>query len=185
MSGPMDASTIDSGTARAAAPAKAPRAPEMLRPDRFDCALALGAMVLLACVVIAVIKGQADWSKVPPVIWAHLGTIVLAVGLTPVMLLRRRGDRRHRLLGYVWVAAMAATAAASLFVRVINPGHFSVIHLLSVWTLIQVPLIVLRARQHDWRRHRGAVRGMVLGALLIAGFFTFPFNRMLGQWLFG
>ncbi|MFM5895711.1 MAG: DUF2306 domain-containing protein [Novosphingobium sp.] len=185
MSGPMDASTIDSGTARAAAPAKAPRAPELLRPDRFDRALALGAMVLLACVVIAVIKGQADWARVPTVIWAHLGTIVLAVGLTPVMLLRRRGDRRHRMLGYVWVAAMATTAAASLFVRVINPGHFSVIHLLSVWTLIQVPLIVLRARQHDWRRHRGAVRGMVLGALLIAGFFTFPFNRMLGQWLFG
>jgi hypothetical protein len=25
---------------------------------------------------------------------------------------------------------------------------------------------------------------MVLGALLIAGFFTFPFNRLLGHWLF-
>ena len=32
--------------------------------------------------------------------------------------------------------------------------------------------------------HRGSVRGMVTGALLVAGFFTFPFDRMLGHWLF-
>jgi hypothetical protein len=25
----------------------------------------------------------------------------------------------------------------------------------------------------------------VVGALLTAGFFTFPFHRMLGSWLFG
>ena len=54
-----------------------------------------------------------------------------------------------------------------------------------MWTLLQVPVIVLAARRHDVARHRSAVRGMVLGALLIAGFFTFPFNRLLGQWLFG
>ena len=81
--------------------------------------------------------------------------------------------------------AMFLTAFVSLFVRVIEPGKFSVIHLLSLWTMLQVPLIVLRARQHDWKRHRRAVRGMVIGALLIAGFFTFPFGRMLGQWLLG
>ena len=33
-------------------------------------------------------------------------------------------------------------------------------------------------------RHRRSVHGMVIGALLIAGFFTFPFNRLLGAWLF-
>ncbi|MFM5917326.1 MAG: DUF2306 domain-containing protein [Novosphingobium sp.] len=181
MTGAVEAGSMNGAGTQPAAP----RAPELLRVTAFDRALALGAVVLLGCVIAAVMKGRADWARVPAVVWAHLGTIVLAVGLTPVMLLRRRGDRRHRSLGYVWVAAMAITAVSSLFVRLINPGHFSVIHVLSVWTLIQVPLIVLRARQHDWRRHRGAVRGMVLGALLIAGFFTFPFNRMLGQWLFG
>jgi uncharacterized membrane protein len=33
-------------------------------------------------------------------------------------------------------------------------------------------------------RHRRGVRAMVTGALLIAGFFTFPFDRLLGHWLF-
>ena len=41
------------------------------------------------------------------------------------------------------------------------------------------------ARRHDIARHRKIVRGMVTGALLIAGFFTFPFHRLLGQWLLG
>lgn len=80
---------------------------------------------------------------------------------------------------------MALTAAISLTIRTINPGGFSLIHILSVWTLIQVPLIVIRARQHNIARHRAAVHGMVVGALLIAGFFTFPFDRMLGEMLFG
>ena len=190
MSGQVDANTVDAAAAAAAgAPsAQAPspaRAPALQKPGGYDRALALGSAVLLACVVVAVVKGQAGWVRVPPMVWVHLGTVALALALTPVMLLRRRGDRRHRTLGYVWVAAMATTALSSLFVKLINPGGFSIIHVLSVWTLIQVPLIVVRARQHDWLRHRSAVRGMVLGALLIAGFFTFPFSRLLGSWLFG
>ena len=90
----------------------------------------------------------------------------------------------HRRLGTVWIAAMVLTALVSLTIRDGNRGNFSVIHILSVWTLIQIPLIVWRARTHNIPKHRSAVRGMVTGALLIAGFFTFPFDRMLGHWLF-
>ena len=39
------------------------------------------------------------------------------------------------------------------------------------------------ARNHRLDRHRAMVRGMVTGALVIAGFFTFPFGRLLGHWL--
>ncbi|MDL2352960.1 MAG: hypothetical protein QFC78_08945 [Pseudomonadota bacterium] len=165
--------------------AAAPARRHPLAPDLLDKALAAGAGVLLAVVLAALVRGRADWAEVPGVVWAHLATIITALALTPVMLLRPRGDRMHRMLGWVWAAAMFLTAFDSLFVRVIHPGKFSVIHLLSLWTMLQVPLIVLRARQHDWQRHRRAVRGMVIGALLIAGFFTFPFGRMLGQWLLG
>lgn len=162
----------------------APRV-DPLAPDRYERVLAAGAIVLFAAAVIAVLRGHAEWARVPMVIWLHLATIGIALALTPVMLLRRRGDRRHRALGTTWVAAMLATAVDSLFIRVTHPGGFSIIHLLSVWTLIQVPLLWWSARTHDLRRHRAAVRGMVTGALLIAGFFTFPFHRLLGHWLFG
>ena len=154
-------------------------------PEAFDKLLAVAAMVLLAAVLAALARGFPEWGRVPAVVWAHIVTILVALVLTPVMLLRRRGDAPHRALGWVWAGALFLTAALSFFVRTINPGGFSLIHLLSLLTIVQVPLIVRYARRHDWKRHRTAVRGMVTGALLVAGFFTFPFGRLMGTWLFG
>jgi uncharacterized membrane protein len=155
-----------------------------LAPDRFEQAMAFAALVLLGCVLIAMTKGAGELSQVRPFILLHLGTIVIALALTPVMLLRQRGDRTHRRLGTVWVVAMFLTAALSFGIRTNQWGGFSFIHILSVWTVIQVPIIWWSARSHMIAKHRSAVRGMVFGALLIAGFFTFPFDRMLGRWLF-
>ena len=180
-----DLEAVTSASAGSGRPVETPARTHPLAPAVLDKALAAGATVLLAAVLIALARGFGQWGEVPGVIWVHLATIITALALTPVMLLRPRGDRVHRQLGWVWAAAMFLTAFVSLFVRVIEPGKFSVIHLLSLWTMLQVPLIVLRARQHDWQRHRRAVHGMVIGALLIAGFFTFPFGRMLGRWLLG
>jgi len=154
-----------------------------LSPDLFERVLAGAAIVLLIMVAVALAKGYSTWNRVPVAVWPHLATIIVALALTPVMMLRKRGDRLHRQLGWIWVAAMVLTALVSFTIRNAN-GGFSFIHLLSIWTLVQVPLIVLSARRHKVIAHRSAVRGMTTGALLIAGFFTFPFNRLLGQWLF-
>lgn len=153
--------------------------------DRYERFLAVAAIALLAMVIAALARGYPHWHQIPTMVWAHLSTILIALALTPVMLLRRRGDRMHRRLGTVWVIAMILTALVSFAVRNANHGNFSFIHILSAWTLIQVPLIWWFARTHAVARHRRSVRAMVTGALLIAGFFTFPFNRMLGQFLFG
>ena len=172
----------------------APAAPTFgKRLDRIvsDRVLAAATIVMLAAVAVAVARGHADWTRVPPLIWLHLGLIVVALGLTPVMLLRRKGSGSHRVLGYVWVAAMAGTAAISLMFKTGAPagnrgvftGDFSPIHILSVVVLVLVPRLVLAARRHDVVAHRRVVRGLVIGAILVAGFFTFPFDRMLGHWL--
>ncbi|WP_305098432.1 DUF2306 domain-containing protein [Croceibacterium aestuarii] len=183
MSEPAGASTIDARPAGRAARREPYRKP--LTPDTYEKVLAGAALALLAAVLVALARGRGEWAEVPGMVWAHLATIGVALALTPVMLLRARGDRRHRTLGWIWCAALLLTAIDSLFIRLINRGGFSVIHVLSLWTLIQVPIIVWSARTHNVKRHRSAVRGMVTGALLIAGFFTFPFERMLGHWLFG
>lgn len=162
-----------------------PKQVPAVHPDRIDQLLSGGAIVLLGAAVMAIIRGNDQWRLVPLLVWLHLLTILIATALTPIMLLRVRGDRRHRTTGKVWIAAMLATAITSLFIHVSGPGRFSFIHLLSLWTLVQVPLIWWTARRHDVARHRRAVHGMVIGALLIAGFFTFPFHRLLGTWLLG
>lgn len=157
--------------------------PKSLAPDALERALAYAA-VLLACVVFAaVLRGMAEWGRVSPVVWLHLSTVLFALILTPVMLLRPRGDLLHRQLGWIWSAAMFGTAVISFGMRE-RGGAFSPIHILSVAVILFVPILVLSARRHNVRRHRRTARGIVIGALLVAGFFTFPFNRMLGRWLF-
>jgi uncharacterized membrane protein len=156
--------------------------------------LAVASALLALAALVAIARGQPHWGQVPPLIWLHLASILVATGLTPVMLLRRKGDGRHRRLGYVWVSAMLLTAVTSLFFNAridgranlgVFSGDFSPIHILSLWVLVQVPRIVTAARRHDRIGHERGVRGMVVGALLVAGFFTFPFGRMLGNWLLG
>jgi uncharacterized membrane protein len=155
-----------------------------LAPDRIEKALGALALVMLAAVSVAVLRGSADWSKLPPVVWLHLATICLPLALTPVLMWSPRGNRRHRALGYVWVASMAATAIDSFWIRS-GDGSLGPIHILSALTLILLVVLLAAARRHKVARHRTAARGIVIGALLIAGFFTFPFNRLLGRWLLG
>jgi len=170
------ATAAGSGTRRGAA---------RLGVDTYDRLLAAGAALLLVIVLVALARGHAHWGAVPALVWAHLATIVIALALTPPMLLRRRGDARHRRLGRVWMLTMIGTAALSFGVRVTHPGHFSMVHLLSLFTLLMAPWAWWLAATHRIAAHRRAVRGLVTGALLIAGFFTLPFGRMLGRWLFG
>ena len=158
--------------------------PASLAADGYEKLLAIAAIILLGAVLVALAKGYAYWPRIPAVVWAHLGTIMIALALTPIMLLRRRGDPAHRLLGKIWVSAMFLSAAISFFVRLSNPGGFSFIHIISAYVVIAAPMIWWTARTHRISAHRRSVRAMVTGALLVAGFFTFPFGRMLGSFLF-
>lgn len=155
---------------------------DRLFPDRL---LAVLSWVLLVVVIVAVARGQHDWAQVSRPVWFHLLTLGVVLALTPVILSRRKGDDRHRQLGWIWTAAMFSTAIFSLAITPVGGGLFSPISILSVLVLIMVPHLILRARAHDVKSHRSTVRGLVIGALLIAGFFTFPFDRLLGHWLFG
>lgn len=155
-----------------------------LRPDRMEKVLGALALVMLAVVILAVLRGSAEWSLVPLMIWVHLATIGLPLLLTPVLMWSPRGTKRHRTLGYIWVVSMTATAIGSYAIRS-NNGHFSAIHILSTVTLGLIVVLVIKARRRRIADHRRAARGIIIGALLIAGFFTFPFNRLLGYWLLG
>lgn len=99
--------------------------PKPISADRYERVPAYAAAALFVAAVVAIARGRAEWAHVPALIWLHLATILVATGLTPVILLRRRGDARHRLLGRVWVLAMLASAALTLGIRVIRPGHWS------------------------------------------------------------
>ncbi|MFC4292750.1 DUF2306 domain-containing protein [Sphingorhabdus arenilitoris] len=156
-----------------------------LKPDAIEKGMAGLSILLILAAGTALAKGYNQWHSLPWQVWAHLGTILTALLITPVMMLRKRGDKLHRILGWIWSVAMFATALISFDIRLIGRGEFSYIHLLSALTIVTVPLLILSARKHNVGSHRRQVRILVFGALLIAGFFTFPFGRLMGNWLFG
>ena len=153
--------------------------------DIVDKVLALAGALLILAVLVALLRGFEHWGQLSPVIWAHLATVVLALAMAPVQLLRRKGDLVHRVIGRIWALLLFGTALISFDIRELNHGNFSLIHGLSAFTIICVPTMVWADRRGDIRMHRGSARGLTAGALLTAGFFTLLPSRILGGWLFG
>jgi uncharacterized membrane protein len=64
-------------------------------------------------------------------------------------------------------------------------GPVDPIHLLSIFTLITLPLAVWAAHRHRVAEHRRAMISLFLGALVIAGAFTLVPGRIMHQVVFG
>lgn len=124
-------------------------------------------------------------SKQPPAVLIHLFAAILAVGLTVFQFVGKKGAALHRIIGWTWVIIMFIVAISSLFIRFVNHGAFSFIHIFTALTLISLPRIVFYARKHNVKAHKSAVYGLVFGGLLIAGLFTFLPGRLMYQLFFG
>lgn len=157
----------------------------MGRADVIDKVLAVGGTLLLALVATAIIRGMPHWGEIGLSVWGHLATVGVALALAPIQMLRRKGDRLHRLLGRVWAVLLLVTAVISFDIRVLNDGQLGPIHILSAIMIVSVPGMVWAARTGRIGLHKRFARGITIGALLIAGFFTLLPSRDLGGWLFG
>ena len=107
----------------------------------------------------------------------------LLIGIT--ILAGPKGRGLHKILGWSWVAAMAATAISSLFLTGLNGDFYSLIHLLSGWMLIALPMGVAAIRRGNVMAHRRAMTGMFVGGLLIAGSLSFLPGRFMFAFLLG
>src|SRR5207302_4157241 len=75
----------------------------------------------------------------------------------------RKGTAMHKALGRIWVALMLIVALSSFWLTGIRQGGFSVIHLLSAWTLVSLALAIYFIRRGNVRAHRGFMIGTFLG----------------------
>lgn len=171
-----------------------------LRPSRRLLVYVLGGAALTAFVVFAIAQpGGApvqmegslhapDFALLaasPAAVQIHVAAAVFAFLLGAVLLLGPKGTMPHRTLGWIWAAAMGAVAVSSLFIRDINAGAFSFIHLLSGWTIIALPAAIYFARRHKVRPHRGLMTGLYFGGMFIAGGLTFLPGRLMWEMFFG
>ncbi len=121
-----------------------------------------------------------------PVIQVHAYAAIAAFMLGAYVLFGRKGDVRHKRLGRIWVALMVLVALTSFFIWTIRMiGPFSPIHVLSVLTLAGLWRAVGHARARRIIAHRRTMQSLYLGALIIAGFFTFMPGRIMYEVLFG
>lgn len=121
-----------------------------------------------------------------PAIQIHAVLAILAFFVGLLQFAAPKGTPLHRALGWVWVLAMAVVALSSLVIHEIRLwGAWSPIHLLSIWVLVMLVVAIHAARQGAIGRHRKTMRGLFVGALVIAGLFTLMPGRIMHAVLFG
>ena len=122
----------------------------------------------------------------PPQIQLHAFAAMAAFGLGLVQFAAPKGTLPHRTLGWIWVILMLAVAISSFWIHTINLwGIWSPIHLISIFTLVMLVIGVTAARRHIVSRHRKTMIWTFLGALVIAGIFTFMPGRIMHHVVFG
>ncbi len=142
----------------------------------------------LALVIASTFAHAPDWAllaRQPWVIQLHIAAALTALLLGTVQLVGIKGTGVHRLIGWTWVVAMVTVAVSSLFIRQLNPGSFSLIHLLSGWTLIALPMAVFAIRKGRVARHASGMTWTFIGGLIVAGAFTFLPGRLMWEVFFG
>jgi len=170
--------------------------PAAARASGFDlgplarAAVGLVGVAFTSACVIGAVRFAAGLAPAHPntqslAVMIHLATVLPAVPLGAWLMLARKGTPRHKQWGRVWVALMVVTAISALFIRQINGGQFSFIHLFVPLTFHSAWKAIATARRGDIAGHKRALIGFYLGALTIPGLFAFLPNRLMGTWLLG
>jgi uncharacterized membrane protein len=116
----------------------------------------------------------------------HAFAAMAAFTLGIVQLSAPKGTLPHRTIGWVWVILMVTVGASSFWIHELRVwGIWSPIHLLSIFTLVTLPGAVWAAHRHAVDRHRQAMIGLFVGALVIAGVFTLVPGRIMHAVVFG
>ena len=122
----------------------------------------------------------------PLAVQIHAFAAMAAFVLGLVQFAAPKGGLPHRALGWLWVALMTVVAASAFLIHHIRLwGPWSPIHLLSVATLVMLPLAVGHARGHRVDAHRRAMIGLFIGGLVVAGAFTFLPGRVMHEVVLG
>jgi len=94
----------------------------------------------------------------------HLAAVVPAVVIGVTQLFMTKGTRLHKAMGWAWVLAMVVVAVSSFWILEIRKGAgWSVIHLLSVWTLACLACAIWFIRRGNVRAHKRFMIGTLLG----------------------
>jgi uncharacterized membrane protein len=134
----------------------------------------------------ALVVSLAPLLDAAPAIPFHAFAAMTAFLLGVVQLAAPKGTLPHRTLGWVWISLMMLVAVSSFWIHDIRlVGPWSPIHLLSIFTLVVIPIGAWMAHRHRVADHRRIMILTFSGALVIAGVFTLVPGRIMHKVLFG
>ena len=121
-----------------------------------------------------------------PIIYGHAFAAFAAIAIGGAQFALPKGTTLHRATGYLWVAMISGVAISSFFIHEIRMlGSFSVIHLLSAFTLYSVVVAISAARAGDIGKHKRGMIQLYALALILTGAFTLLPGRIMNSVLFG
>ena len=119
-----------------------------------------------------------------PAIQLHAAVAIIALMSAIGVAFLAKGTPAHVWLGRGFALAIMVTAVSSFWITGLRPGHYSWIHILSVVTIINVPLAIWAIRRGDRRGHAIAMIANA-ASLAIAGAFTLMPGRIMAAVVFG
>jgi uncharacterized membrane protein len=115
----------------------------------------------------------------------HLLAVLPAVPMGLVVMLRRKGGQAHRMLGRIWMALMLVTALSAIFIRELDGGGFSWLHIFVPVVIVTAVRAVAAARAGRIDQHKRMMVSFYLGALVVPGLAAFLPGRLMWLWLVG
>ncbi|MGB3723995.1 MAG: DUF2306 domain-containing protein [Pacificimonas sp.] len=155
-----------------------------------DAVIGVSGMALTVIALMALMRGGLGISemslwRLPPAVLFHIFTIVPAIPLGAYVFVARKGTKQHRLAGRIWCLLMFATAISTIFIRTSPDGAMSWIHTFTFMTMASIPLGIWAAMTRRYKLHERVFLQLYIGAVLVAGGFTFLPGRTMFQLAFG
>lgn len=121
----------------------------------------------------------------PLTLGVHIAAAAIALVIGFVIMALPKGRGPHKLLGWTWVIAMAVTAISSFFLILLPGFGVSLIHALSGFVTVLLPMAVAAIRRGDVKTHRQLMTGLFMGGLLTAALLTLLPGRLMWRVFFG
>lgn len=113
----------------------------------------------------------------PHIIQFHAANAMVGLLLGPIALYRRRRDRAHKIIGYIWMLAMCNTAVSSFWITEVKAGQFSAIHVFSIAAIMTIIYALWAVAKGRIDGHKKALRKLYFGVLLALTFTFLPGRR--------